>query len=164
MKKNGFVTSALLYGILSLFIVLLLSTVAIIGNRKLASDKIKQSALDDVQNLSTNENCFKTTQIEGREGFYQIEGYEWKGPGCSRTIFIPKNPRIVEIAQNAFNPNGESNEITSVTIYGNIETINEKAFSGNSKILFTIKNKNAKLKIPDGEEIWGAANSSYRLQ
>ena len=43
--NKGFITSALLYGILSLFLVLVLSTVATIGNRKIAIDKIKQSAI-----------------------------------------------------------------------------------------------------------------------
>ena len=165
MQKNGFVTSALLYGILSLFIVLLLSTVAIVGNRKLANDKIKQSALDDVQNLSTNENCFQMEQLEDdeREGFYQIKGYEWNKPGCSRTIFIPKNSKIVAIKGNAFNPNGESGSLISVTIDNNIEKIDETAFSGNSGTIFIIKNKNTQLIIPEGEEeMWGAIKYSYK--
>ena len=45
MNNKGFITSALLYGILSLFLILVLETVSILGNRKLANDKIKESVL-----------------------------------------------------------------------------------------------------------------------
>ena len=65
MNKKGFVTSALLYGILSLFLILILGTVAIIGNRKITNDKVKQSALDDVQSLTTDESCFTTMPNDG---------------------------------------------------------------------------------------------------
>ena len=41
MNQKGFITSALLYGILSLFLVLVLGTISILGNRKLANDKIE---------------------------------------------------------------------------------------------------------------------------
>lgn len=49
MKKNGFISSALLYGMLALFLVVMMSTLAILGNRKLSMDKLKENALNDVQ-------------------------------------------------------------------------------------------------------------------
>lgn len=49
MKKNGFIASALLYSILALFLVLIISTLAILGNRKLGMDKIKSDASNTVR-------------------------------------------------------------------------------------------------------------------
>ena len=71
MNKKGFITSALLYGILSLFLILILGTVSILGNRKLSNDKIKESALDDVQTLTTNPDCFTTTS--STKHYYKIK-------------------------------------------------------------------------------------------
>lgn len=48
MKQNGFISSALLYSILALFLVVMLSTVAVLGNRKLSLDKLKDNALTTV--------------------------------------------------------------------------------------------------------------------
>lgn len=47
MKKNGFVTSAFLYGMLALFIVLMLSTLAILANRKISMDHLKEDAIEN---------------------------------------------------------------------------------------------------------------------
>ncbi len=162
MKNKGFVTSALLYGILSVFIVLLLSTVAITGNRKLAVDRLKQSALDDVQNLTTDEECFILVPDSGK---YAIAGYKWEG--CPRTVFIPKNSKIFKIKTNAFSKAGES--LINITIPGTISEIEENAFAENSGMIFIIKNKNADLALPDQNDIdegivWGAEKSTYRLE
>lgn len=49
MKKNGFITSALLYGMLALFLVLMLGSLAILSNRKLSMDKLKQASIADTK-------------------------------------------------------------------------------------------------------------------
>ena len=49
MKKNGFISSALLYGMLALFLVIMTSTLAILGNQKLGMDKLKENALNSIQ-------------------------------------------------------------------------------------------------------------------
>jgi len=49
MKPNGFISSALLYGMLALFLVIMTSTLAILGNQKLGMDKIKENALNGIQ-------------------------------------------------------------------------------------------------------------------
>lgn len=49
MKQNGFISSALLYGMLALFLVIMTSTLAILGNQKLGMDKIKENALNGIQ-------------------------------------------------------------------------------------------------------------------
>ena len=85
MKKIGFVTSALLYGILSLFLILVLETVSILGNRKLANDKIKESVLNDVQTLTTNPTCF-TVETNSRNNL-TITNYS---DTCDKTVFIPE--------------------------------------------------------------------------
>lgn len=47
MNKNGFISSALLYGILVLSLIIMLSIVGILGSRKLSTDKLKENALEN---------------------------------------------------------------------------------------------------------------------
>ena len=49
MNKKGFISSALLYGMLALFLVIMMTTLAILGNRKLSMDKLKQEALNQIR-------------------------------------------------------------------------------------------------------------------
>ena len=150
MNNKGFVTSALLYGILSLFLVLILGTLSVITNRKLAIDRLKESALNDVQNLKTDESCFTIDKVT-----CTITGYDQTK--CGNTIFIDKKDikkcNIKKINQSAFTniSNGY------VYIKSDIE-IDENAFSGNTNVTFItvgIKTEN------DGTNgtIWGAENS-----
>ena len=46
MQKNGFISSALLYGMLTLFLVVMMGTLAVLGNRKMAMDKLKAERID----------------------------------------------------------------------------------------------------------------------
>ena len=48
-KQNGFIASALLYGMLVLFLVLMLSTLYILANNKMSMDKLKEEALRIVE-------------------------------------------------------------------------------------------------------------------
>ena len=48
MNKKGFIASSLLYGLLVIFLVVMLSTIAVLANKKLSSDKLKETAIDDV--------------------------------------------------------------------------------------------------------------------
>ena len=133
MNKKGFITSALLYGILSLFLVLVLGTVSILGNRKLANDKIKESALDDVQRLTTNPTCFTTTT--NSRGNLTITAYN---NSCDKTVFIPEtiNGQTVDaIDAYAF----QNQKLINVTIKPNIKEIYVNAFTGNDEIIFYIK-------------------------
>lgn len=160
MNKNGFVTSALLYGILSLFLVLILGTVAIIGNRKITNDKIKQSALDDVQKIETPDECFVTNTNEN--GNLTIIGYnpEANADICTKTVFIPEyidSVVVDSIGENAFLNAG----LINVTIKENIKTIEENAFSGNPGILFIIKGSAINYTNENGT-IWGATGALLR--
>lgn len=139
MNNKGFVTSALLYGVLSLFLVLVLGTIAVIGNRKITNDKIKQSALDDVQDLTTSDNCFTYEWSSTNNNNYTITGYD---VNCPKTVYIPEkiNGVIVdEIGDNAFSNKG----IENVTIKSNIVRISDTAFTGNgtqdNSLLFIFK-------------------------
>ena len=161
MNKKGFVTSALLYGILSLFLVLIMGTVAIVGNRKITNDKVKQSALDDVQALSTDESCFTTIPNEGDK--LTITDYR---DDCPKTVYIPttiSNSVVDQIGASAFKEKG----IINVTIKANITTIYYNAFEGNNNVLFIIKSDRPTTGVPSGSSeisgtIWGATNSSIR--
>ena len=157
MKQKGFVTSALLYGILSLFLVLILGTISIIGNRKIANDKIKQSALDDVQNLTTDESCFNFDAVTGIITGYHIENTE-----CTKTVFIPEEiggTKVTKIGPEAFaNKNNEN--LINVTIKNDIKIANT-AFKGNDNILFIFKGSSPQ-RTDDGT-LWGATNSSIRI-
>ena len=150
MNKKGFITSALLYGILSLFLLLVLGTVSILGNRKLANDKIKESALDDVQNLTTNPTCFTTAS--NSRGNLTITGYN---ASCDKTVFIPEalNGRTVDaIGANAFS----NKNLINITIKSNITEIATNAFTGNDQIVFYIKAPSDQII----ESPWGATNAT----
>ncbi len=59
MKRNGFISSALLYSLLALFLVIMLSTIAILGNRKLSLDKLKENAINNVSSgYSSSESIY----------------------------------------------------------------------------------------------------------
>ena len=148
MNEKGFVTSALLYGILSVFLVLILGTISIIGNRKLAIDKIKQSALDDVQNLTTDISCFVV--VNGTITNYNEDQL------CTKTVFIPNDPSITKIGDEAF----KNKNLINITIDSNITEISNNAFEGNNNILFIFKNKS---DLVINENHWGAQNASVRI-
>lgn len=165
MGKKGFITSALLYGILSVYIVLVVGTISIIGNRKLANDKIKQSALDDVQNIETPIECFDTVDNDTGDNEVTITNYK-----CNQdvqNVFIPRKDSngntITVIGSEAFKDKG----IKSVTIKPNITGIYCNAFNGNSNVLFIIKGNIPTVITPSGvtcneNSRWGATNSSIR--
>ena len=161
MNKKGFVTSALLYGILSVYIVLVVGTVSIIGNRKLATDKIKQSALDDVQNIETNANCFEFNAEKGMITKYRT------ATGCTsleKNVSIPGKIRgtiVTAIGSKAFQNAG----VETVTLKSNVIEIYCDAFSGNTNVLFITKG-NMPSTITSGScpqnSRWGATDSSIR--
>lgn len=163
MKQNGFITSALLYGILSLFLILILGTVSILANRKLANDKIKQSVLNDVQKIETSPRCFETETSTIDSANLQITGYD---STCEKTVYIPKTiyGQIVDsIGPNAF----DGKKLINVTIENVIKQIHVTAFNNNNNVDFYIKTTSDKIKgVGTEEEIenangtaWGAKNS-----
>jgi len=50
MNEKGFIASALLYGMLTLFLVIMISTLYVLGNNKMAMDKMKAHAIEYVNN------------------------------------------------------------------------------------------------------------------
>ena len=83
-------------------------------------------------------------------------------------MFIPKNAKIVRIESYAFSA-VEGKNLINVTIPGTISEIGDDAFSNNSGVIFIIKNKNIDLDLPDQNdvdegEVWGASDSTYRLE
>ena len=50
MNQKGFIASALLYGMLALFLVIMLSTLYVMANNKVGMDKLKEEALQKVEN------------------------------------------------------------------------------------------------------------------
>lgn len=164
MKKNGFITSALLYGILSLFLILILGTVSILASRKLANDKIKESVLNDVQKIQTSPKCFETETSPLDSNNLQITGYD---STCEKTVYIPTTiyGQIVDyIGPNAFS----NKKLINVTIESTIKQIHVTAFNNNDNLVFYIRNTQDKIKgVGTDEEIeaaegttWGAYNAT----
>lgn len=162
MNKKGFITSALLYGILSLFLILILGTVSILGNRKLSNDKIKESALDDVQILTTDSECFET--LENENGNLTITSYK---DYCDKTVFIPEtlNNQIIDtIGPYAF----ANKNLINITIKSNIKEINATAFQGNDEMVFYIKTTSDQIVGTGSDEeikdaigtAWGAKDAT----
>ena len=168
--NKGFVTSALLYGILSLFLILVMNTVAIIGNRKLAIDKLKQSALDDVQKIYNPSECFETT-INYETRTCVINKYIYDvSKKCASDVYIPgrigrgsKRCTITEIASEAFK---DQTNIKTVTIDYNFE-ISDHAFDGCRNITFIVDKHSIPTDgngnfIEGGQQqmlLWGAQNA-----
>ncbi|MCI9110372.1 MAG: LamG domain-containing protein [Bacilli bacterium] len=74
MKQNGFISSALLYGMLALFLVIMTSTLAILANQKLGMDKIKEKALNGIQyGYAKVENIYALY-----DGFQAPTNNKWK--------------------------------------------------------------------------------------
>ena len=151
MNNKGFVTSALLYGILSLFLVLILGTLSVISSRKLASDRLKESALNDVQNLKTKESCFTIDNT-----VCSITSYD---ESCGNVIFIDKK-NIKQCDLKKIGPAAFTNISNGyVYIKSNIE-IDENAFEGNTNVTFITVNIGTENdgKTEDGV-VWGAVKS-----
>ena len=154
MSEKGFVASALLYGILSLFLVLILGTLSVISSRKLASDRLKESALIDVEDLKTDENCF-VFNIDETENTCTITGYN---SNCGNLVYIDQkniNCNLTGIENNSFSGISDG----YVYIKSNI-TIASNAFSDNENVTFITVGFNTS---NDGQtnagEVWGATNS-----
>lgn len=148
MNSKGFVASALLYGILSLFLVLILGTLSIVSERRLASDRLKESALNDVENLKTDESCFTIN------GNCKITGYD---STCGRTVFIDKynvgSCELMGIEDYSFS------DISNGYVYIKSDIdISPNAFFGNSNVTFVTIGIRPSVSTEDGE-IWGASNS-----
>lgn len=114
-EENGFVTSALLYGILSLFLLLILGSLTVMTNRKLTDDQIRRSALDDVQTLTTDPACFT---VSGNT----ITGYS---DTCDKTVFIPETiggVNITAIGSAAF----QNKKLINITIKDNITSVDPR--------------------------------------
>ena len=151
MNNRGFVTSALLYGILSLFLVLILGTLSVISNRKLASDRLKESALIDAENLKTEESCFSFDR------YCKIVGYN--SDECGKVVIIDQNNIscvLKGINDNSFNGISDG----YVYIKSNVD-ISDNAFSGNNNVTFVTIGFNPSVSTEDGN-IWGASNSHLK--
>lgn len=59
MEKNGFIASSLLYGMLALFLVIMISTLAVFANNKINMDKLKQKAFNDIEIENNNWQIIK---------------------------------------------------------------------------------------------------------
>ena len=159
MNKKGFVTSALLYGILSLFLVLMLGTLSVISSRKLASDRLKESAINDVQDLKTNYNCFT---IEKSGSTCMATGYD--ANTCGNTIAI--DLKNINGCNKLIIKNDSIKNVSRGYIYIKSKIINpdepngivieDNAFKDNIKVTFIVNQVD---KLPSGDTIWGAAES-----
>ena len=149
MNKKGFVTSALLYGILSLFLVLMLGTLSVISNRKLSSDRLKESALNDVENLKTDETCFVIDD--------ECTITNYNEDKCGKVVYIDqeniKKCNNIKIGNNSFH------NISNGYIYIKSKIqIEDNAFIGNNNVTFISINIGTENDGTKGT-IWGATSS-----
>lgn len=148
MNQKGFVTSALLYGILSLFLVLILGTLSVISNRKLANDRLKESALNDVEDLKTLESCFT---IDGST--CTITGYDVDA--CGKVVFIDKK----DIKQCSLSGISSITGVSNGYVYIRSDIdVDQDAFYGNNNVTFITVNIGTSDDGSDGV-VWGATNS-----
>lgn len=140
MKKNGFITSALLYGMLALFLVLMLGSLAILSNRKLSMDKLKEASIADTkagdEEVET-ESALAYDYINNRLDFNNGDGHIYRG----------------DSPNNYINFNGSTWRIVSIEPDHTLKIISE-----------TAENQAYNIKEPnEGEDFdpieWGARNS-----
>lgn len=78
MNEKGFIASSLLYGMLALFLVIMLSTLALLGSRKLSMDQLKKNALITVETGYSNpENIvaiYDTFQKPDNDSWLDLSG------------------------------------------------------------------------------------------
>jgi len=107
MKKNGFISSALLYGMLALFLVIMTSTLAILGNQKLSMDKLKENALNDVQyDYVKTENLYALY-----DGFQAPKNNIWKDQSGNNHDATLKNFSAQSYNDKHLNFNGTTSYI-----------------------------------------------------
>ena len=82
MNQKGFIASALLYGMLALFLVIMISTLLVMANNKMSMDRLKQEALSKVgtpmEETSSNSDD-ENVSVEGNDGYI----YQGRGVTCS---------------------------------------------------------------------------------
>lgn len=158
MKEKGFITSALLYGILSLFFILILGTLSAVSSRKLSINRLKESALIDVEKLKTSESCF---DINKGGTTCSINSYHSE---CGSTIFINRNNISSCETKKIIIKNDSVKGISNGYVYikgkkDEIE-IEQNAFIGNDNVTFITSgldtDKDGTLSEND---LWGATNS-----
>ena len=70
MNQKGFIASALLYGMLALFLVIMISTLLVMANNKMSMDRLKQEALSKVgtpmEETSSNSDD-ENVSVEGND-------------------------------------------------------------------------------------------------
>ncbi|MBQ9011524.1 MAG: hypothetical protein IJ093_02625 [Bacilli bacterium] len=76
MNNKGFIASSLLYGMLALFLVIMLSTLSLLGNRKLSMDQMKKKALNDVADKKTMAEMLKGLEEESCGGQFVSDDTE----------------------------------------------------------------------------------------
>ncbi len=108
MKKNGFISSALLYGMLALFLVVTMGTLAVLGNRKLAMDKMKEQALLKIQTPYAERQdivaLYDSDQPFRGNIWYDLTGNNHHG-NKSGGITYDNNERSISFANGAITAN-----------------------------------------------------------
>ena len=169
MNKNGFITSALLYGILALFLMLMLGSLAVLANRKISMDNLKEAALNDVGSISgvsTAYNIWDSTHLE--ETFGYLEGTASTGTWTTND----PNPYFVLNTNGYQNIDGiyvslqdtVTNDMTVIVSYSNSTTFTNSTTCqisrGNKDTSCYFDNGNYKyIKVQIGDRI----NLSYKV-
>ncbi len=175
MKKNGFITSALLYGILALFLILMLGSLAVLANRKMSMDALKEAALEDVG--STSETTSSTTSYYNiwQDGIsYQWDGYASDAGYDGTWQTTSANPSLIFSTDSYQNISGVylslseavTSDMTVTVFYSNSTTftddqsVTETILSGSSTVSFTFISGDYKyIKL----EIGNASGLSYKI-
>lgn len=73
MNNKGFVASALLYGILVLFLTIVMMTMSVLGNRKLTMDKLKDKALNEAESSYSS-----ISNLKYNYEYQNLRNNDWK--------------------------------------------------------------------------------------
>lgn len=148
MNNKGFAITGILYGVLVLFLMVTLSLIGILNEKRERLEKLSETVNKTDLNVNFDiEKGYNSVLSEGCFNFNSdtltIESYE---SSCPKEVDIPSNLQVGddeyivrEIKAEAF----ASLELTSVIIPDTITSIGDKAFYGNSLTSVTIKEKSS---------------------
>lgn len=171
MKKNGFITSALLYGILALFLILMLGSLAVLANRKMSMDSLKEAALEDVgsaSGISGYYNIWRTDITYDYSDYATNAGYNgtWQTTSATPSLIFPTDSYqnisgvYLSLSEAVTSDMTVTVFYSNNTTFTNSQSVTGTILSGSKSISFTFISGNYQyIKL----EIGNASGLSYKI-
>ena len=132
MNKNGFIASSLLYGMLALFLIIMISTLSVFANNKLSMDKLKKKAFDSLYE-SAMMGDKKINLVTSGDGLYvdPVESgrYVFKGASVQNYICLDSN-------SSGYCASGNMFRVMAIESDGTIKLIKNEGINSNANFVW----------------------------